>query len=1083
MPIPLPMPRAERQLRIVAGNRLEDLASALAEQLQAAPLPPFATDTIIVQSPGMRRWVTLAMARRLGCAASVVTPFPSGFCVELATALASQVTNPLQGDGRGNRFSNEALRWCIFARLGLPLVGAVYAPLITYLRDDDHVRRWQLAQRIADRFDEYQLYRGADLLAWDLAGSQLNGHAGWQAVLWRELGAGSPQPHLARHLNTAIRLLESTTTAPTGLPPRITAFAVGSLPPVFLELLHAVARHRPVTVYVVSPTPHFWDDLRSPRDQAREQRRARRPAVTAETGNPLLAGFGRQGRELFSLLQQHDDTGQAWEDLTYHDPGTDNALHTLQHDVLHLLDRGHDGTPVIPLRADDASLTIHSCHSPVRELEIVRDHLYAAFVADPTLTPDQVLVLVTDLARYAPFVATVLGARRAGVALPIRLADRGRDAEEPAARGVLAILRLSNARLTAPEVCDLLELDPLRAAAGIERDELSTLRQWIVVTGIRWGADSHTRTNHDLPAFAGNSWRDGLDRLVAGAATGSVDRLVAGLAPWSGDTASSADLIGRFVRWFDVLAATLADLHQPRPLREWAVTVPRMIDALLGDDENTVNLRTRIATLLSNAAPHAGEAPIELAVVRDVLTTELADDAQAGAFLWGGITVAALKPLRTIPARVIAVCGLDDGIFPRRVTPSAFDIIAAHPQLGDRRVRDEDRQLLLDTLLAASDRLILTYVGRSPIDDAALPPSVCVAELLDWCETAFSTSTGHSVREQLVVAHPLHPFSARYLDGADPRLFTYTPSVEHVQPHPVLLTTPLPAPIGELTIDWGDLAEAWTNPSRHFCQRALDLRLDSASDGLKEHEPIALNSLDSFKLRTWLAERLCHGATAASLQPIAIAQGLLPIGGLGEAAFAAAFAEAALVVERVGTAKALPPLMLDLRHAHCHLSGVLDRRTDNGLLHWRAGKVREQDQITLWIAHLAAQIADRPQSSRLVGLDRSLSFSPVSEAADILADLAAGYRDMLTRPLPVFLRASHAYYLQAISTKGKLDPLVKAKQAWAGSSFKRGPDCDLEDPYIARCWNTVDPFTDHHQEFISLAHRLWEPLLNALERG
>lgn len=1061
------MPKAERQLRILTSNRLEVLVEALAEDLRQAPLPPFASETIIIQSPGMRRWLTLELARRLGCAASLSTPFPSRFCADLAQRLVGGAPQA------GEPFARDSLAWRLFARLSQPLTGPDLAPLASYLRRDDQMRRWQLAQRIADRFDEYQLYRGELLRGWEAGQTAMGEHAAWQATLWRELVNSTPQPHLARRLHDAIHRLETMDSEPPGLPARLTAFAVGSLPPVFLDLLRALARHRPVTIHLLAPTPHFWSDLRSPREQ-------RRNTEPSPIGNALLAGFARQGRELATLLQQRDDTGQAWEELAFSDPGTDSALHVLQHDLFDVLERGTEDTPALRLASSDVSLTIHACHSPLRELEVVRDQLYAAFAADPSLTPDQVLVLVTDLARYAPLATTVLGAHRDGVALPVRLADRGHDSDEQAIRALLAVLRLADARLTAPEVCGLLELEPLRQAAAINRDELPTVRSWIVATNIRWGADSLSRSaRSDLPVFPGNAWRDGLDRLITGVASGGYEGLIAGIAPLAGDSAGSADLIGRLACWFDSLSAALAGLQRARPLAQWAIDLPRLIDALLaGDEEATIAMRAQVADRLAAAALHGEDQPVELAVVRDLLSAAFAEAPQAGAFLWGGITIAALKPLRTIPAAVIAICGLDDGRFPRQASAPAFDLIAAHPQIGDRRVRDEDRQVLLDTLLAARERIILTYVGRSQVDDAPLPPSVCVAELLDWCDAAFTTEDGRPARDHLVLNHPLQPFSQRHGDGSDPRLFTYGPlAPAHSCVAPTaFLDRPLPLPTADLSFTWSELADAWANPSRHFCRHALELRLTTDSDPLAEHEPLDLDGLAGFHLRTWIAERLRVGATTEQLRPLAEAQGVLPVGRLGDAAFANACQEAAQVIARLGASLPAPPVVLDLHGEGWRLGGVLDRCTDAGLLFWRAGALREQDLLQAWVAHLALQ---DDQDTRLVGLDRSLRFHPVTEASAILADLACGYRDGLTRPLPLFLRAGHAYFSQ-VRKPGKIAPLDKARQAWSGNDFT--PGADREDPYTARCWNHLEqPLDAHRDEFIALAHRLWEPLFDALE--
>src|SRR4051812_25030545 len=83
--------------------------------------------------------------------------------------------------------------------------------------------------------------------------------------------------------------------------------------------------------------------------------------------------------------------------------------------------------------------------------------------------------------------------------------------------------------------------------------------------------------------------------------------------------------------------------------------------------------------------------------------------------------------------------------------------------VGDRDPRTEDRQLLLDALLAATDRLIVTYTGNDERTNVARPPAVPIGELLDVVDLTARAEHGDA-RAQVVVRHPLQPF--------DPRNFT-----------------------------------------------------------------------------------------------------------------------------------------------------------------------------------------------------------------------------------------------------------------------------------------------------------------------
>jgi exonuclease V gamma subunit len=329
----------ESRLRIFASNRLETLLDALSSDMRADPLGPLEREVIVVQSRGMYRWVTLGLARSLGIAATIATPFPGTFCQALAERVdGSRAAAPSERyePAPGSPYERDALTWLIFALLGTH-DRAVSGPAAAYLADDrDQRKRHQLASRLAERFDEYLLYRPDVLLAWESGKQPIAGFhvdaARWQAALWRAIVARAGKAHPARRLTDLVERLRRGK-SPVGLPPRVNVFGASSLPPVFLDVLGALALHAPVSIYTVSPTDRYWADIRPERTVAaqlelfRERGLAGRYAH-AETGNRLLASLGRQGRELHQLLLDRDPDGSAWRELPYTVPARNTLLGT-----------------------------------------------------------------------------------------------------------------------------------------------------------------------------------------------------------------------------------------------------------------------------------------------------------------------------------------------------------------------------------------------------------------------------------------------------------------------------------------------------------------------------------------------------------------------------------------------------------------------------------------------------------------------------------------------------------------------------------------------------------------------------------
>ena len=165
--------------------------------------------------------------------------------------------------------------------------------------------------------------------------------------------------------------------------------------------------------------------------------------------------------------------------------------------------------------------------------------------------------------------------------------------------------------------------------------------------------------------------------------------------------------------------------------------------------------------------------------IRSLLAERLKGRPTRANFRTGHLTVCTLVPMRSIPHRVVCLLGLDDGSFPRHIERDGDDLTARDQRVGDRDARSEDRQLLLDALLAAQDHLVVTYAGRDERSNLRRPPAVPVGELLDVVEHTVRTPTGR-VRDAIVFEHPLQPFDKRNFErdaaGAGPAVeFRRTP--------------------------------------------------------------------------------------------------------------------------------------------------------------------------------------------------------------------------------------------------------------------------------------------------------------------
>ena len=1058
-------------MNVYIAPRLGVLRDHLIARLQAAPLPPRDTEIIVVQSQGMRQWLMLAMADALGCAGSLELPFPARFVRVLAASVGMPASE-------GDPFSREAMTWRLDALLrDVDLGDPCYAALARYLGDGDERMRFGLAAQVAARFDDYQLFRHDLLDAWERGEHRLDSpHERWQAALWRELCRHGAE-HGARRLTQLLAHINTATPGSLSLPSRVSVFGVSSLPPRLIELLAAIARHTEVVVYAA---------LLPDRSMA-------------TTVHPLATAFGSQGQVLQRLLAAQGATIVALDDEAPN--GHDTLLARLQQELASTDDRQADGSCGLTLSANDTSLRVHAAHGKLRELEIIRDQLGDAFVSDRTLKPHDVLLLVPDISEWAPLVQAVFGANDGSVSIPFAVADRRRH-DETVAAAVLRLFSLEGGRLTHSEVFGVLEQPAIFTAAGLDERQVEYLLRTTRAANVRWGYDDEALARLALPAANMPTWRTGLDRLLLGQMTGAVPDLVLGALPQAGDTVGDPEAMAVLSQWIDLLAVTLQSWRQSRSIAEWTAALSAFLDVIVrptsADEREGLNTVRAVVHALAATAAHAGyHALVPFSVVRDWLEQELADDSFGSGFLSGRLTVAALKPMRSVPFKVIAVAGLDDAAFPRRDRRPAFDLLSCETRDGDRNLRDDDRQLFLDLLMAAESRVVLTYSGNDPRDNAPRAPSLVIDELLDHLDRR----TDGQARAHLVLHHPLQAFSDRYVSTDDPRLITFSPlagkvsGIEAAEGFPFVVD-PVPDLLHDdvAEISLRNLTDFWSSPSQWFCEQVLRLRLpDTGATDSPDSELHWLSKLKQGGVRAdMLRSVTAGGRDAESMQRQLVAVGTLPPGALGASWFTRLEDEARPIIdalpEGARTSAALTVLGTDWR-----ITGVVEGVIDHARYVVRTGSLSAKYRIVAWVEHVVMcaakqQGAEAPGTTVLTYPDSKKenaiieTMIEVPNATDVLDSWMSAMHDARRAPLPFFPNAAEAYRASMVhnarierNPKSRAKPqlpIEKAAAAFTGNDF--GAPGDEDDPYLQLCFRDTLTFDTQRAVFERLTKLLFE---------
>lgn len=1082
-------------LHLHRAERTDLLADGLGALL-ADPLPdPFAEELVLVPARGIERWLSQRLSHVLGRGHG-----GDGVCAGVSFRSPGSLIAEITGTVDDDPWSPEAMTWrlleVIDCSLEEPWCRTLAAHLGQFHTGDEaelrRGRRYSVARRLAGLFASYARQRPQLLVDW------LDGNAGdldedllWQPELWRVLveRVGADPPHI-RHQKTLARLREG----PSDLPERLSLFGHTRLPCTDIELLQALSTHHNLHLWLPHPSDELWRALTGthgaiPRRDDTSHRNAH---------HPLLATLGRDLRELQRSLPTEPQT----DEYLGEERRPDTLLGWLQSDIAANAVRPQGRK----LAADDRSVQVHNCHGPARQVDVLREVLLGLLQDDPTLEPRDILVMCPDIETYAPLIVAdfglgdvVPGAHPAH-RLRVKLADRSLIQTNPLLGVASQLLALAGSRATASEVLNLAQTAPIRGRFGFTDDDLEAITRWVRQPNIRWGFDQEHRQPYHVD-FVQNTWGFGIDRLLAGVAMSDDSHAwIDATLPLDDVSSNRVQLAGAFAEFVDRLQSTVDSLTGARPLREWLVALTDGITKLTSIDDSdlwqTSQMQREFAEVLTQAGSRADTA-LRLPDITALLERHLSGRPTRANFRTGTLTVCTMVPMRSVPHRVVCLVGLDDGVFPRLGVVDGDDVLARNPMTGERDIRSEDRQLLLDAIGSATEKLVITYTGANEYSGQPRPPAVPLAELLDTLDM----TTPNKIRECIVVEHPLQPFDVRNVIPGKlvPDVpFSFDPTVLRAarvsagerSEQPQFISGALP-PFPADDVILADLVGFFRDPVKGFF-RALEFTLPLDVDGVQDAMPVNINSLEEWTVGNRMLGDILRGMTPDDAIQAEWRRGTLPPGQLGwrkasEIRDQAALLATAAQEHRRADAQAYD-VDIDLGSGR-RLTGTVSPVYGERLVSVTYSKLDGRHLLESWIPLLALiahdAVADwsavcigRPKRGtipRVEGLGR-----PHDDAVEVLRDLVAIYDAGRREPIPLPVKTSYAW---AAARHCGDDPVQGARYRWKWED---------EEPAHVRVWGRKAPlaalmqpvrpgeeYDGEDNRLGAYAARLWLPMLRA----
>ncbi len=1048
---------------------------------QAQKKSIFQPDTLIVPNRDTGRWIQMEIARQSGISMNLDITLPASF--------VNRLYRHFKPDYEDQLFSKESLTWILFTFFGeknwlekRPQLNRIQNFIHTgdsdVLRD---LRRFQVASAIADVFDQYFLFRPDWIDAFN-AGKLPNGAPGefqWQAFLWREIKSAYPQALDRATLHKTMEDAFPFDDNPPDdriLPNRAHIFGVLEAPPVFLSTLFRLAEKR--------GDKKIQTDLYLPVISINSLKEA--------PDNSLINRLGVDADEHIRLIKKFAE--EFSEDIRYiplkpENPTKTNLLHFLKDKV-----KGDDQTE-LPEK-NDSSLTVHSVHNKLRETEVLRDQILEFLQETPDAGPQDVLVLSSDPNAYAPFVKAVFGhPDDESLKIPYSIRDTVDSPSGRIIRHFSETIRTANGRFRASEILGLLDAAPVRENLGLSRDDIALTEKWVKEVHIHWGSDADQRQDDGI-----SSWDNGLSRLIFGWMSGSeVNDALNDIWPWDGlEGASHQQVLGRVVKFVNILNEIRKYSRDEHPLSDWAEKLVEWFDALYEMDFQRERARMQLLDFMHQLTETYEKWKLSSKAGYGVIESWLSgleESGSAGSSLRSGsVTFSAMVPVRRIPFRFIAVLGLNESDFPGRDQKSGFDIMARSEmhRPGDRSKRKTDRGLFLDAMLAAQDRLMLSYNGFSNKDGKQIPPSVVISEMLE-----FLSEQGIGFSNEITQTHTLHGFNTLNIEKTysvkSARLNSILKSkYDNIRkgksPDSVRFDVPVPLSEETLELRLSDILKTLREPVSSFIRNRLGIMIRDNEENPEDRDQFDLDGLETYSLLKEISENRDHEKIKKQYR----LQGRLPYGSAGDRIFDQIKSDYENFQQQIPeelkhpSEETLNGIKLDfddINGKQISVSAPKYELHDRKIILHSLSKLKPKAVFEHWLKHLANTIEEESDITSVMlcfnrkeGKTDIITFLPVDNAQDLFEEALKRFMMISEHPIKV-------HYQPVIETmlSKKDDENAELKNLYGfydGDGYN-GPGIDFEDRL----------FQKHRPDYLDIGENaraetrsFLEPMLNYLKK-
>lgn len=1036
-------------IKVCSSHTIYKLADKLADNLsKRIGDDPFSVQQVIVQNQDTARWLKLFLADKNDVCAQIEFILPAKWQYDMIRKVYPDLPRLLPSD-------IGPMTWSIYELLLHPETSNKTGTVSEWLSRQKHQQKelsvFRFARQVASVFDQYLVYRPEMMLAWQNGESETGEE--WQSDLWRLLNnQWKKLENNKLNLNKAELIYDICDAIESGKYPvkePLYLFNTGLLSSSVSNIVKALSAQSEIHIFSTNCTG------------------------SDTVLNILTDTLGEEQRKLNKLFESMG----AQTDFTPAEPDygqtnlakVKNAI--LSNDRIEALDPG------------DGSIRIHSCYHPVRELETLHQSLLGLFEGDPELKAEDVLIVTPDLSIYKPFIHGVFESGEEGLPqIPWYVADQKYYQSRDIYKTAETLLGLVDSRFETDAVMGFLSLESIRDRFGFSDYDLSLIQRWFSDNQVYWGLNSEHRVETGEPAEDIHTIDSALKRgwlgLMGGVNPGDLfngELLYTGIN--SGEQQEVWASLSEILRKMDHLRK---EVNHHKTISEWIEWLNESLKGLIPEEsargeswEKFIKTGNQISEEMLVTGT---KATIPFTLFRNLFLMESESGKSGAAFFNRGVIFSSMVPVRSLPFKVIALLGLNDDLFPRKPVHPDFDLMTLHPLPGERNRRDEDKNLFLESIMAAEKVHYCSFIGRNARSDEEIPPSSILSGWISVLADASGTKEEEWVsNESLYIYSSASEQQIAHYSKTDGEVSARIGKGESTGYAEAALVKPNS---DKMMIDPVDIERFYNNPFKAFLTSGFGAKFGWDSD---ERNEFNNNNLETHILFQQVFGWLIEGKDEEHIAQLLLNSGSMPAGWPGIYQCDSLIESAKNAIEYI-TDKGFEPSYnnIDINSSlyDMVIRGTIKNYSKNSFLDISESNPSGKTLFNSWIRHLMLSLNDNnhTETNVIAGIKKEpkhYRFKSVENVKEILSDLLVGYKAGLETPLPFFPKTAYEY-VSGLPDEDKA--ISDAGKNWRNDFSKFG---EGEDVYIKTILGTKPEL--NIEEWKPIFIRFMQPLINHLE--